>query len=478
MRKLARAAIAFSAAVFAANYILSPEYIFALASVLLFLGIMLCLLRAKGLRPIAVILIFFALGLFCFRIHYQNTYLTAKEYAGERHKISAEVLDYPQEYKDYLRLEVRITSGYLPNFKSLLYDNEKALIGVKPGDSISFYGRINTADTIYGEKYSNYHSNGFYFKLTPLGRIKIERSGFDIFMLPKYVSNFLSSRIGEIFNDDVSVFMRSLMLGDKADFYEDESLYVDMSRAGLMHIVAVSGMHISFLVSLLHFILGEGRRSAVICLMLVWFFALVTGAGPSVLRASFMYTTMLMAPVLRRENDTITSMSAILALILCINPYAATSVSLQLSFAAMAGIMLFTGRIYSTVSEKLGTFGEHELVRYVLVSASNSLSVMVFTVPLTALHFGTVPILSPITNLMSLWAVSYCFCGGWISCVLSYIPLLGDLSVWACSALARYIMLCAEIISSIPIAVLYIETRGAWLWVCLSYVLFTIFALL
>ena len=272
--------------------------------------------------------------------------------------------------------------------------------------------------------------------------------------------------------------MRSLMLGDKTDFYGDESLYVSMSRAGLMHIVAVSGMHVSYLVSLLYHIFGKGKRSALICLVLVWLFALVTGAGPSVLRASFMCSTLLLAPVLQRENDSITSLSAVLAAILCINPFAAASISLQLSFGAMAGIVFLGGRIYMALADRLGNIVQNGLVRSVLISVSNSLSVMVFTVPLTAAHFGTVPLLSPVTNLVSLWAVSLCFCGGWLSCGLSVFPFAGEASALLVSWLARYIFLAAELISSVPFAVLYVQTKGTWLWMGISYALFAVFVLL
>ena len=157
----------------------------------------------------------------------------------------------------------------------------------------------------------------------------------------------------KIFPADTAVFMKSLMLGDKSEFYNDDALYCAMSRAGFMHIVAVSGMHVSFLVGLLQFILGRGRRSAVICIALVWLFVLVTGASPSAVRAGFMQSMLLMAPVLRRENDAVTSLSAILALILLSNPYAAASISLQLSFGAMAGIICFSGKLFEAAMNKL-----------------------------------------------------------------------------------------------------------------------------
>jgi len=212
--------------------------------------------------------------------------------------------------------------------------------------------------------------------------------------------------------------------------------------------------------------------------LLVWLFALVTGFGPSVVRAAFMFSTVLMAPVLRRENDHITSLSAVLAALLCVNPFSAASVSLQLSFAAMAGIVLLGDKIYNAMGNVIKPLLKHKLIRSMLLSISSSLSVLVFTMPLTAVHFGTVPLLSPVTNLLNIWAVSACFCGGWISCALSALPYLGEISAWICSWIARYIFFTVELISSLPFAVLYASTKGTWLWMGLSYAVFTAFALI
>ncbi len=478
MRKLATAAISFSAAVFSANYIVSVEYIPFIATILTAVGIGVLLLRRRGLKRIAIVLISSALGFACFFVHYQNTVVKAAEYDGQIHKIEAELLTYPERYDHYSRLEVRIKSAYLPNFKAYLYDNDLQLVDVRPGDTVTLNAKLTAADTIYGEEYSGYHSKGIYFKISPQGNIEHKAGGFNIFFIPQHISHWLSSRIEDIFPDDTEVFMRSLMLGDKSDFYGDEALYVSMSRAGLMHIVAVSGMHISFLVAMLYQIFGRGKSGALLCILLVWLFALATGFGPSVVRASFMCTTMLLAPVLKRENDNVTSLATVLAALLFANPFAASSMALQLSFAAMAGIVLLGGEIYSTISKKCGALMKHGVFRNVLYIASSSMSVMAFTIPLTAVHFGTVPLLSPLSNLLSMWAVSACFCGGWISCALSAIPFLGELSAWLCSWIARYIFLVAELISSVPFAVLYAETKGTWLWILLGYTVFFILLLI
>ena len=470
MRKLAMVAGSFSAAIFAANYIIPVESISPIAVLAVAAGLICLVVCRRKAKIIPWMILFLSLGLFWFHFHNQNTVAQVQQYAGKTRNVSVKILNYPEVYDDYCRLEVKIDSRFLPNLKAVMYDNDKQLCNAKPGDRLSVRVKIDTADTIFGEKYDNYHSKGIYFKLSTRGEARLERN-FDIFFLPQYIEHWLSGRISRIFPADTEVFMRSLLLGDKSDFYDDEQLYVALSRAGLMHIVAVSGMHISFLVGLLHGVLGKGRRSALICIALVWLFAFVTGAGPSVVRAAFMHSYFLMAPILRRENDSLTSLSVILAVLLGINPFAAASISLQLSFGAMCGIVLFADKIGDSILKRIPFAEKTPVLRGLVASISCSLSVMVFTVPLTALHFGNVQLLSPITNLISLWAVSICFCWGWISCALSVIPYLGLISAVLCSWLARYILLAAKLISSIPFSVLYMNTIWAWIWLLVSMVL-------
>ena len=112
------------------------------------------------------------------------------------------------------------------------------------------------------------------------------------------------------------------------------------------------------------------------------------------------------------------------------------------------------------------------LLRYLIGNFSTTLSVLVFTAPLTALYFGYVPMLSVVGNIAALWAVSLCFMGGWIACLASLLPLLGQGLAWLCAWLARYILLAARVIASLPGAVVYTETRGLWPWLAASYGLF------
>lgn len=472
MRKLATASLAFSAAIFLANYCIPSEWLLYAAVLAAVIGAGTGLLRRKWLRPAVVVLLFFALGLTEYALYYRATIARAGELAGQTREICAAVIDYPEEYESYCRIRVRITDKDLPHFKAIVYDSGKSFAHICPGQHIRFEAAVSTADTLYGKPYDNEIVNGFYLRLRMKGEGEITGESFSPGALPVRVRHALCRRVDTIFPGDVSAFLKALMLGDKEALYRDDALYVSMSRAGLMHIAAVSGLHVAFLVGMILFAFGKGRRGAIIGIGLVWCFVLVTGCSKSALRAAVMQTLLLMAPLLRRENDPITSLSAALALLLVFCPFSAKSVSLQLSFGAMAGLVCFGERILHALTGRLGRKTRRGPLGYAAGVLASSLSVMVFTVPLTALHFSYVQLLSMLSNLACLWAVSVCFCLVWCACALSSVPMLGACTAWICTGLVQYIRFCAGLVSRLPFSVLYMQTEGAGLWIAASYLLF------
>ena len=471
MRRLATGAIAFSAAVFAANYVLPLGSLIVSAVVMASLGALLLLSRRRWLRGVEIALLAAALGLTVFSLHARRTILPARELDGQTTEIEATLLDYPDVYDSYCCAEIRL-GGELPHLKALLYDNEMQLAGAEPGQTLTLTARLRAADTRYGKDYDYYNAKGIYLTASSKSDIMLTDGGFSVSTFPARARRVVATLTELIFPADTSGFMRSVMLGDKSKLYDNTALYLALSRSGFMHVAAVSGMHVSFLVGFLQYILGRTRGSSLLCIVLIWCFVAMTGAGPSAVRAGFMQSMLLIAPMVRRENDPATSLSAVLALVLLQNPHAAASISLQLSFGAMAGILCFGGHISAHMASLIHSDRLRHVLRYPLGAASVSFAVMLVTVPITAVHFGSVSVLSPLMNIAALWAVSLCFCGGFISCALALIwQPLGVWAAWLVSWAVRYIAAAAKLVSSVPFAVLYFDNEmDAW-WLVLTYAL-------
>ena len=207
-------------------------------------------------------------------------------------------------------------------------------------------------------------------------------------------------------------------------------------------------MHIAYLIGFLQSLFGRSRRCTLGCLALVWLFVLVTGATPSSLRAGVMQSLLLFAPLVRRENDPITSLSTALALLLLHNPHAAAGAGLQLSFASLAGILCFTGRMERAVYARLPRLRDTKPGRMAVSAVVNSLSVLPFTVPLMCLHFGSVPLLSPLTNLLALPLTGALMGTSLMTLCLEAIDFCPPLLLTATDFLARLLLWILTVISS------------------------------
>lgn len=477
MRKLATAALAFSGAVFLANYILPSAWLLPCALVFAAAGGGLAAMKRRWLRGAVIAGFAFALGLAFFRLYSGQTVVQAEKLDGVETEISGVLLEYPSVYESYCRGRVLIKTDGLPQLEAVVYDSSMGLAQAEPGQIVHFIGKLRPAGTRYGEKYDYYYSQGIYLIANVKGTVSAEDGGFSLGTIPMQINREIASLAERLFPADTAAFMKALMLGDKTDLYQDTALYNAMNRAGITHVVAVSGMHIAFLVGLIRLLLGATRKSSLLCIALVWLFVLVTGGSPSAVRAGVMQSFLLFAPVVRRENDPPTSLSAALALILLSNPYAAASVSLQLSFAAIAGILCFAERINEALRSMLLKKAGFAPLDYIVATAASSLSVMVFTVPLTALHFGTIALLSPLTNILILWAVSLCFGGGYAVCAVGVLfPSLGRIGAGLVTWAAKYIFAVSGLVAKLSLATIYMDGAAALGWLALVYLLFIIAA--
>jgi len=470
MRKLAIAAFAFSAAVFAANYMFSRSSVIYAAVFCTFIGAAVMGIRLKSLRGVVIAAFAASVGFVSFAAHYDLTAEKAHDLNGSTETVRFVLTGTPQKYETYTSAEVRLAVDGMPRLKCLFYDSGSDLESFSCGDILTAKVKLSAADIRYGKHTDRYTAKDVYLTGSVKGMILKLGHRTSLVSAAALVSRAVGRAADFLFPSDTAPFIKALIVGDKSDIYRDDAQYVALSRAGLMHVVAISGMHVSFLVAFLRLVFGKGRRSSLLCIALIWMFVTVSGLSPSAVRAAFMQTMLLIAPLLGRENDTVTSLSAALAILLLINPFAAANISLQLSFSAMLGIILFADRMTESM---MRPFGEGKLsawMRYPVGIIGTSLSVMAFTLPVTAIHFGYVSVLSVLTNLLCLWAVPICFIGGYASCLLSLIPAIGKAAAFVVSMFVRYCFRVCGIIASLPYSVIYLSGVLSALWILLFYV--------
>ena len=453
MRKLAWFGFGFALAVFLSHDLLplSALYGCALGAVLLSFGGF--LLQGLNRRRWMLCLLAAAVGFgwYAFRAHRVLDPLSQLDGKTER-VYSARVLDYPVHADYSTSLMLHLDEPGLDRLAVRAYAHDESCDELQPGDLISVTMKLRSAEKRYGEETDAYLSMG----IAAIGSVteapvKTGEWNYQFLCLPKVLAHRVKALAAEIFPEDTFPFAEALMLGDKRALY-DAMLDVPLRNAGIMHAVAVSGMHLAFLIGAVQLLFGKRRFLSLLSLPLLGFFALMAGATPSVLRAGFMAALVLLAPALERENDPATSLMAALLLILLCQPLAAGSASLQLSFAAMAGVLWLTGPIYRWIKERL--FGEREIggtAHGAITAAAASMASMIPTMPLGALHFGTMTLAAPITNLLVFWVLPIAFVGSFFAVLLGMLSLpLGTLIAWLVSWPLRFVLLVARCTASLP----------------------------
>lgn len=475
MRKLACAALAFAGAAAAAHYVLPFGALLWCAGGLALLCLPFALLLRETARLRAIIICAFAaLGL-CWYAAYTHIYVQpAAELAGQEMMVTARVLDYPERDEDYASVELRIEQEGLPRLKTAVYDYDGLMPELRPGDVAEFPLEFIPALEKYGEETDIYSSRGILLRAYLSGGPEnVRRDLRSCLSFPMELANAVRKTVKEVFPQDVQAFMLGLLIGDTGGLYDDYELDNALSVAGIRHVVAVSGMHLSFLYAVLTALFGK-RRASVVGVPVLVLFTFVAGCTASVVRACVMLILVMTAPLLRREADGITSLCAGLLILLIANPLSIAAAGLQLSFAAMAGMILLTPRVYAKL-DSLYSRGDKKrrpnaVLRFVMASVSSSVGSMAFTTPVVALLFGYVSLVAPLTNLVTLWAVSVAFTAGYaaVLCGLVFAPL-GTAVAWTTAWFARYISFAAKTLAALPYSAIYTVDRLVPWWLVLAY---------
>ena len=437
MRKLAWTCGGFCGAIFLAHYLLPDEKLLLLAALLSAVLTVAAGLSGRDVLRRAVLCLFgAALGFSWYAVALRQIAPLAGLKWEER-TITARVTQYPRIYDDGGSLVVLVTTPELSGYTARITDYEFGISELRPGDEITAVVKLRTAAVRYGKPSDTYLPKGI--QLTGYLREPPVKTGVwsgRWIYFPQELTHALVTRAERVFPADVSAFAKALMLGEKQELYA-QNLDIPLRNAGIMHAVAVSGMHLAFLLGFFRLVGGRGRRAALLTIPSLAVFALMAGASPSVVRAAIMASLFLLAPLFGRENDPPTSLFTALAVLLACNPFCAGSVSLQLSFGAIAGIFLITRPIYKRWRRAIRVPNGilHAPLRrvwdYVTATIATTLGAMLFTLPLSALHFGTVALAAPITNLLILWLLPAAFIGCYLAVLLSFVLMpLGAAAGW------------------------------------------------
>jgi len=214
--------------------------------------------------------------------------------------------------------------------------------------------------------------------------------------------------------------IKALVIGDKDELDpETKSIYAE---AGVVHVLAVSGLHVGIIYLILLWLFRPVVRvisvqwlPTVIIIVILWGYAFLTGLSPSVLRAVTMFSILEIGRQINRQASVFNSLALSAFVLIWLNPYLITQVGFQLSYIAVTGILLLYKPIVSLYSPT------NLFVKYCWQLMAVSLAAQIATAPLVAYYFHQFPTYFLISNLMVIPVVTLLVWGGITLLFMSFI---------------------------------------------------------
>ncbi|MBI1267743.1 MAG: DUF4131 domain-containing protein [Cryomorphaceae bacterium] len=251
-----------------------------------------------------------------------------------------------------------------------------------------------------------FDAHGYYFQKGVSGQLIADSLRY-LKAIPSWLDNLkkkgrahIDLAMHSVKDAQVRALLVAMITGDKSDL--NQSIKGDFSSAGIMHLLAVSGLHVG-LVGWFPLLLLRwcGQRfwlkavTGIFGLLVVWIFAIFTGLGPSAFRAALMFTLVAIAMFFRFRPSSPNMLCAAAIIVLVSNPTELFSIGFQLSFCAVAGISLGSRVISSIVISRFNWINKLSSAAAVSIAAQGA------TTPFTLYHFGVFPIYFLPANLIA-----------------------------------------------------------------------------
>lgn len=227
--------------------------------------------------------------------------------------------------------------------------------------------------------------------------------------IQEYISNAKEAGLAE-----------ALLIGYKDDL--DKNLVQAYSNTGVVHVIAISGLHLGLIYWLLQLLTAplKNRKytkwlQPAIIITGLWGFSLLAGGGPSVVRSAVMFTCFVMGKLVNKNGSSLNALAAAAFLLLAYNPYWLWDVGFQLSFAAVLSIIVFYTPVYSWLHV------QNKLLNFFWQLNAVTLAAQVLTIPLSIYHFHQFPNLFLLTNLVAVPLSSAVLLGIIFLCSISFI---------------------------------------------------------
>ncbi|SDG45585.1 ComEC/Rec2 family competence protein [Psychroflexus sediminis] len=405
--------------------------------------------KMKLIFTSAALLFIFSLGLLNTKIHlpkhqenHYTHFLTPDSSQAHYVTFEGEVVKALKSnaYKDKYKINLISWQGKTTKGKVLLQIPVSDKLQISSKSRISGYGKLTAFKDPQNPQQFNYKNYMFTQQMShvidsELAQLRIKaKPGISFLSFGEQARHKIERSLDKHrFTKEQMDIIQALLLGQKQDI--DPETYTSFSKAGVVHILAVSGLHVGILLIILQFITkrllrikyGRVLREGFV-LLGIWGFAALAGFTPSVLRAAVMFSFLSLALNYKRKTSPINTLALSAVLLIFINPYLIYQVGFQLSYLAVISIVTLQPRLYRLYQPRY--FLDQKIWDILTVTITAQLGVL----PLSLYYFHQFPGLFLISNLVILPGLGLILAGG-ISVIL--LSLLGILPEFLVSAYGR-----------------------------------------
>ena len=234
--------------------------------------------------------------------------------------------------------------------------------------------------------------------------IKLVKHSHQKISSPVSFRNNLTEILKSVLTGQELALANALILGER-NLLTNETTQ-GFSDTGAMHILAVSGLHIGILLQILLRIFQLFQKfisknlATILSLIIVWFYALITGFSPSVVRSVIMFSLLLIGSIKGKENSELNILAFSAFILLSWKPNYIYDVGFQLSYTAMLGIYLFYPFLKNVIISR------YKIMQLIIEGSMVGIAAQITTIPLTLYYFHQFPNYFILTNI-ALMAFSF-----------------------------------------------------------------------
>jgi competence protein ComEC len=341
------------------------------------------------------------------------------------------------------------------------------------GDVLKITGRLETPLQFEDFDYKSYLARQGIYSIVYYPKVEVLGQGEGIKPLQWIYSlrERLSASLGRALPEPQGSLAQAILLGLRGNI--PDSLYEAFSRTGTAHLLAISGLHISIILAmLLSFgILVFGRRRSIyiwLTLALMWLYALLAGMHPPIIRAAIMGSLFLIAEYLGRQRSAIIALAFAAAVMVGVQPHVLWSISFQLSFLAMAGLILLYPYFQAWGRKGVASlFGARERIAaagsIVTDGFAATLAAIVAVGPLIAYNFGVVSLVALPATFFSLPALPFIIV---TAALVAFAGLLASLAAqilgWLAWLFLSYLVFVVQSFDALPFSSFQVSTISNW----------------